>query len=375
MRHAWPVEPWAGPAGAADHPACYSAIPKGPVASVHHHPRIPPCRRRHALPGVWAAVLTLSTAVVAEPPAMPIVIAHRGSSGYLPEHTLAAKTLAVAQGADFVEQDVVMTKDGVLVVLHDTTLDGVSDVAARFPGRARGDGRHHVTDFTISELRSLSLSERIDPATGRQTFPDRFPTGASRFGIVTLEEELDLLAGLARTTGRSIGIYPEIKSPAWHRAEGHDVSAAVVALLHRRGYRHRDDPCVIQCFDADEVKRLRQDLGWAGRLVQLVESPEQDDLLTPAGLARVAAVADGIGPSVGRVVDADGRPTDLVGRAHAAGLVVHCWTLRRDRLPDWAPSFDALQDRVLATGVDGVFSDFPDLSIARIRGRDAAAGR
>ena len=337
-------------------------------------------RRRPAPPrrrflGAWAALLILPTSAVAEPPAMPIVIAHRGSSGYLPEHTLAAKALACAQGADFVEQDVVMTKDGVPVVLHDTTLDGVSDVATRFPGRARGDGRHHVTDFTLAELRSLSLWERVDPATGAQTYPDRFPTGSGRFGIVSLEEELEFVAGFARSTGRTVGIYPEIKAPAWHRSEGHDVAAAVVALLHRHGYTTREDPCVLQCFDADEVARLRRDLGWAGRLVQLVGGAEHDHLLTPEGLARVAEVADGIGPSIGRILDGDGRPTDLVARAHAAGLVVHGWTLRRDRLPPWATAFDLLQDRLLATGIDGVFSDFPDLTVARVRGRDGAAHR
>lgn len=330
---------------------------------------------RLTIPGACAALLVLATGAVAEPPVMPIVIAHRGSSGYLPEHTLAAKALACAQGADFVEQDVVMTKDGVPVVLHDTTLDGVSDVAARFPGRSRDDGRHHVTDFTLAELRTLSLSERVDPATGAQTYPERFPAGTGRFGIVSLEEELEFVAGLARSTGRTIGIYPEIKAPAWHRAEGHDLAAAVVAILRRHGYARREDPCVLQCFDADEVARLRRELGWAGRLVQLVGGAEQDHLLSPEGLARVAEVADGIGPSIGRILDGEGRPTDLVARAHAAGLVVHGWTLRRDRLPPWAPAFDLLQDRLLSTGIDGVFSDFPDLTVARVRAGDGAVRR
>ena len=304
------------------------------------------------------------------PVVRPIVIAHRGASGYLPEHTLAAKALAVAQGADFVEQDVVMSADGVAVVLHDTTLDATTDVAAKYPGRARADGKHHCTDFTLAELRTLSLFERVDPATGRQTYPDRFPAGRSRFGIVSLEEELDFVAGIARSTGRTIGIYTEIKSPAWHRAEGHDPAAAVVAVLRRHGYATRADPCFIQCFDPDEVARVRGELGWEGRLVQLVGGRDQDDLVSDEGLARIATVADGLGPSLERILDETGRPTDLVARAHAAGLVVHPYTLRRDRLPAWARSFDDLQGALFAAGVDGVFSDFPDLTVGWLRRRD-----
>jgi len=316
-----------------------------------------------------AALFPLPAA--AEPPAMPpdrpTVIAHRGASGYLPEHTLPAKALAHAQGADFLEQDVVMTKDGVPVVLHDTTLDAVSDVAEKFPGRARADGKHHCTDFTLAELRTLSLTERLDPATGRQTYAGRFPHGRSRFGIVTLEEELEFVAGLNASTGRTVGIYPEIKSPAWHRAEGQDPSRAVVAILHRHGYATKDAPCFIQCFEADEVKRIRRELGWEGRLVQLVGGRDQDALVTPEGLARVAEVADGIGPPIERILDPAGQPTDLVARAHAAGLVVHPYTLRRDRLPPWASSFDMLQGALFAAGVDGAFSDFPDLTVAWLR--------
>jgi glycerophosphoryl diester phosphodiesterase len=241
----------------------------------------------------------------------------------------------------------------------------------KFPGRARADGKHHCTDFTLAELRTLALTERLDPATGRQTYAERFPRGQSRFGIVTLEEELEFLAGLNRSTGRAVGIYPEIKSPAWHRMEGHDVARAVVDILHRHGYATKADPCHIQCFETDEVKRIRGELGWRGRLVQLVGGRDQDELVTPQGLARIATVADGIGPPIERVLDAEGRPTDLVAQAHAAGLAVHPYTLRRDRLPAWASSFDELQGALFAAGVDGAFSDFPDLTVAWLRRRAA----
>ena len=332
-----------------------------------------------AIPRAFLALLVVAIPfpVAAEPPAMPvampIVIAHRGASGYLPEHTLPAKALAHGQGADAIEQDVVMTKDGVPVVLHDTSLDAVSDVAVKFPGRARADGKHHCTDFTLAELRTLALTERLDPATGRQTYADRFPRGQSRFGIVSLEEELEFLAGINHSTGRTVGIYPEIKSPAWHRSEGHDVAKAVVDILHRHGYATKADPCHIQCFEADEVTRIRRELGWQGKLVQLIGGKDQDALVTAEGLARIATVADGIGPPIERVLDATGKPSGLVERAHAAGLAVHPYTLRRDRLPSWAGSFDDLQGALFAAGVDGVFSDFPDLTVAWLRRR--AAGR
>jgi glycerophosphoryl diester phosphodiesterase len=184
---------------------------------------------------------------------------------------------------------------------------------------------------------------------------------------VTLEEELEFLAGINRSTGRTVGIYPEIKSPAWHRSEGHDIAKAVVDILHRHGYATKADPCHIQCFEADEVIRIRGELGWQGKLVQLIGGKDQDQLVTPEGLAAIATVADGIGPPIERVLDPAGKPTDLVERAHAAGLVVHPYTLRRDRLPSWAGSFDDLQGALFAAGVDGAFSDFPDLTVGWLR--------
>jgi glycerophosphoryl diester phosphodiesterase len=317
-------------------------------------------------------------AMLISPPATaaPLVIAHRGASGYLPEHTLPAKAMAHAQGADFIEQDVVLSRDDVPVVLHDIHLDAVSDVAERFPGRARADGRHYAIDFTLAELRDLRLCERRDPKTGRQVFPDRFPAGTGTFRIATLEEELDLLDGLARSTGRRAGIYPEIKQPAWHRREGHDITPLVVDVLRRRRLDARDTPCFIQCFEAGELARLRTDLAWRGRLVLLLGGPPTDaadPLLAPGELAGLAKVVDGIGPPLGRVIGPDGRPTPLVAAAHAAGLVVHPYTFRTDQLPPFATSADdALRRLFRDAGVDGLFSDFPDVCVEWLRqpGRD-----
>jgi len=301
-----------------------------------------------------------------------VVIAHRGASGYLPEHTLEAKAMAHAQGADFIEQDVVLTKDGVPVVLHDLHLDAVTDVAEKYPGRSRADGRHYAIDFTLDELRRLRVHERIDPQTGRQAFPERFPADAGGSRIVTLAEELEFLAGLDRSTGRRTGRYTEIKKPAWHREQGQDVTGVTVAVLRDHGLDGSDARCRIQCFERDEVRRIRHELGWRGGLTLLVgELPKRDSaagdrdpLLEPGALAAIAADADGLGPHVARVVAADGTPTGLVPAARAAGLAVHAYTLRCDDLPPFATSAaDALRILSDAAGVDGVFTDFPDVVV------------
>lgn len=302
----------------------------------------------------------------------PVVIAHRGASGYLPEHTLEAQAMAHAQGADFIEQDVVLTKDGVPVVLHDLYLDAVSDVATKFPGRSREDGRHYAIDFTLDELRRLRIHERIDLRTGRQQFPRRFPADAGGFRVATLAEDLEFLAGLEQSTGRRVGCYTELKKPAWHRDEGQDVTAATLAVLRDHGFDGSGTPCRIQSFDRDEVRRLRHDLGWQGGLTLLVgELPKEagatprDPLLEPEALAAIAADADGLGPHIARVVAADGKPTGLVAAAHAAGLVVHAYTLRCDDLPPFASSAEeALRILCGDAGLDGVFTDFPDVVAA-----------
>ena len=138
------------------------------------------------------------------------VIAHRGASGYLPEHTLPAKALAHAMGADFLEQDVVASRDGELIVLHDIHLDRVTDVAKRFPARARKDGRFYALDFDLAELRQLRVHERV-AADGKPVYPGRFPVTAGRFALHTFDEELAFIRGLNETTGRNAGVYPEIK--------------------------------------------------------------------------------------------------------------------------------------------------------------------
>jgi glycerophosphoryl diester phosphodiesterase len=316
----------------------------------------------------------------------PLIIAHRGASGYLPEHTLEAKALAHAMGADFLEQDVVLSKDGVPVVLHDVQIDTVTDVAQRFPGRHRANGRFYAMDFAVAELKQLKAGERFNPKTGRAVYPRRFPVGQATFQIPTLEEELQFIRGLNRTTGRSVGIYLEIKAPSWHRQQGHDLSRIVLQVLARYGYATQADPLWLQCFEFDEVRRIRTELGYRGKLLQLLgryaaheqadgqPAPATDNshLQTRQGLAEVGRFADGIGPALSHVVTGrDGDTlqfTDLVKHAHDLKLVVHAYTLRADELPTYARSFDELcRIFFVEAKVDGAFTDFPDQARAFVQ--------
>lgn len=298
--------------------------------------------------------LTLLTVSAA---AQPLTIAHRGASGYVPEHTREAKVMAHALGADFIEQDVVLSRDDVPVVLHDIHLDTTSDVATRFPDRKRANGRYYALDFTLAELRQLSMHERTDHKKGTQVYPKRFPATTGGFRILTLDEELGLIAGLNQSTGRVAGIYPEIKQPAWHRAEGHDISPIVLRVLAKHGYTSKDHACYLQCFEFDEVKRLRGELGWQGRLIYLMSSQTKTDL------AAVASVADGIGPPISSVVSGK-RVTDLTTRAHALKLEVHPYTLRVDDLPKDISTAEELMRLLFDEAkVDALFTDFPDVTV------------
>jgi glycerophosphoryl diester phosphodiesterase len=317
-------------------------------------------------------------------PQRPIVIAHRGACGYLPEHTLEAKALAHGMGADFLEQDVVLSSDGVLLVLHDLCLDAVTDVATRHPQRARADGHWYAIDFAWEELGGLRVRDRLDPSTGQPDFPGRFPIGdpgdPSPFRLHTLEEELTLIRGLNRSTGRDAGIYLELKEPAWHEAQGQDLATPVVDTLRRHGYLKAGERVYIQCFDPETLERLHP-LVPQVPLIQLIGEPawwprppaDFATMRTTAGLDRVSRYAAGVGPWIGHLLadtDPGGRPrcTDLVNQAHQAGLGVHPYTLRRDLLPRGFATFDSALEYLLDLGIDGIFTDFPDLAV---RGRDA----
>ena len=315
----------------------------------------------------WAAMTAAASS--------PIVIAHRGASGYLPEHTLPAKAMAHAMGADFIEQDVVLSRDGVPVVLHDIHLESTTDVALRFPDRARADGRYYAIDFTLAEIRSLRAQERLD-SDGQAVYPGRFPAHTGDFRVPTLAEEIDLISGLDRSRQRRTGLYIEFKSPRFHRSEGHDIAQIVLDVLREKDYDQRSEQVFLQCFDDATLRYLRHELKTPLPLIQLIADPGWGEdsavdyafLQTADGLDAVAGYADGIGPWVEQIYlgrNALGEPvlSELVTLAHARGLQVHPYTFRADALPAGIDSFDALlQLFFLELGVDGVFTDFPDLA-------------
>jgi glycerophosphoryl diester phosphodiesterase len=305
----------------------------------------------------------------------PIVIAHRGASGYLPEHTLEAVAMAHAQGAHYIEQDLVLSKDHVPVVLHDTVLDAVTDVAQRFPDRKRGDGRYYAIDFTLAELKTLNVHERVNERTGQPTSLRRFPPGQGTFRIPTLEEELQLIDGLNKSTGRVAGIYPELKGAAFHRSEGVEMSPIVLRVLKQYGYGTKEDPCYLQCFEFDEVRRLREEFGYKGRLIQLLGGRRGGDGVDPTsaeGLDGLAKLVDGIGPALPMVVRMEGgvaSPTDLVKLAHERKLEVHPYTFRVDTLPAGADVRELLRVLYEEAGVDGLFTDHPDVAVGYLKTR------
>lgn len=303
------------------------------------------------------------------------VIAHRGASGYLPEHTLEGVALAHAMGADYIEQDVVLTRDDELIVLHDLTLNAVTDVAVRFPDRQRKDGHFYAIDFDLTEIQALRVHDRLN-TNGEAAFPGRFPADVAIFRVPTLREEIALIQGLNESTGREAGIYIEPKSPAWHRAEGKDLVAHLVHVLTECGYTRRDDPVFLQSFDMDSLKQARYELNSDLKMVQLIgenswrESPTDFEyLLTNDGLAEIASFADGIGPWLPQVIQFSGehagQPTGLVESAHSHGLLVHAYTLRADQLPAVIGTIKAAT-RALSkvVGLNGVFTDHPDQVIA-----------
>ena len=318
------------------------------------------------------------------PKERPLIIAHRGASGYLPEHTLEAKALAFGMGADYLEQDVVASRDDQLIVLHDIYLDRVTDVAERFPDRHRADGRFYVRDFVLEEIQSMRVWERLNGAGNAPEFPNRYPAKSGNFRIAAFEEELEFIAGLNKSTGRAVGIYPEIKRPAWHQANGVDLSPKLLEILDRFGYREASDPVFVQCFDGHELKRLRQELDCKLRLIQLIgenhwheSDTDYDQLRTEEGLAQVAKTADGIGPGLWQLytlAEIDGQPvsTGLVSRAHLHELAVHPYTFRADQLPPGFETFDAaVQWFAESLGIDGLFSDFPDRAVKAFKKHNA----
>ncbi len=293
----------------------------------------------------------------------PVVIAHRGASGYLPEHTLPGKALAHGMGADFLEQDIVASSDGQLLVFHDLHLDQLTDVVRQFPGRARPDGRHYCIDFSLNELQSLTVTERRRKDGSGSHFPGRFPANTGSFRLHTLEEELDLIQGLNRSTGRRAGVYAEIKDPRWHAEHHVSLGDRLIETLQAFGYRAAADGFFVQCFSAEELRRLRALYGSDVPLIQLLDQRAD---VTRAALAAIGGYAQGIGLPISLAWPDRG----LVRLAREFALLVHPYTFRADELPEGFNTFTELLTIFTdLLEVDGLFTDFPDLVVAHINKR------
>ncbi len=315
--------------------------------------------------------------------ASPLLIAHRGASGDRPEHTIGAYTLAVEQGADFIEPDLVLTKDGVLVARHENEISETTDVAARpeFASRRATktiDGivmsGWFTEDFTLAELKTLRARERLPQVRPANTAYD------GQYDVPTLDEVIALAKALSGSAGRPIGIYPETKHPSYFAQIGLPHEAPLLAALKAAKWTGRKAPVFIQSFEIGNLKALRQKT--RVRLIQLMadEGGPPDlpgtayaDMATPAGLSDIARYADGIGVAKPLVIPrtADGAlgvPTSLVANAQRVGLKIHVWTFRAENafLPtpqrigtdprargDLASEIKAFA----ATGIDGVFAD------------------
>jgi len=306
----------------------------------------------------------------------PLVIAHRGASGYLPEHTLESYERAIDLGADFIEPDLVSTKDGILVARHENEISGTTDVDRRFPARKKTkqiDGKSlsgwFTEDFTLAELKTLRAKERL--ATRSQA-------NNGKFLVPTFEEVILLALRKGKERGQPVGIYPETKHPSYFRSIGLALEPKLVKALDRHGLNRSDAPVFVQSFEVSNLKELK--LLVKVPLVQLLDEESErpydfilsgdprtyGDLMKDEGLRELATYAKGIGPWKQSIVGISST-TDLVKRAHRFGLLVHPYTFRSD--PDILPARyqrkpEAEYLEFLRLGVDGFFSDFTDHAVS-----------
>lgn len=283
------------------------------------------------------------------PDSRMIVIAHRGASGYLPEHTLPAYAVAHGMGADYIEPDLVMTSDGHFICLHDIHLEATTNVEDVFPDRAREDGKWYAADFTLAEIRRLEATERLD---------GRFPKGVGRFRVPTFGEMIELVQRMNRSRGEDVGIYPELKAPAWHRAEGLPMEEALLDVLKGYGYLEPGARVFVQSFEPESLKRLRALGSRLPQVLLMAEVEQYQRFLSPKGMALVADFADGIGPAKTMIE----RQRELVGWAQEAGLLVHAYTFRADQTPSrYGDLTQEVRSHLFGFGVNGVFTDHPDV--------------
>jgi glycerophosphoryl diester phosphodiesterase len=387
------------------------------------HPTVPPTL---ALAALMALAVMIASCSMASPPLQtldghaPLVIAHRGASGYLPEHTLEAYQKAIDLGADAIEPDLVSTKDGVLIASHYPNLAISTDVASRpeFASRKREnwpiDGEKQsgwfAHDFTLAEIKTLGVVA-IDPERPRQY--------NGKFKMATLQEVIDLVKAESKRLGRSIAVYPETKHPTYHRGLGLPLEDKLISAIHAAGWNSKSAPIFVQSFEPGSLKEMRA-TGLKVRMVQLIGAAGYDlktgsliyappyhrpydweksgdqrlfrDMVTPAGLAEIKTYADGIGSwkpyivpvkgqldAAGNLKDINGdgeidlrdtstqEPSSLIDDAHRLGLFVHAFTFRNESrylAHSYLGDPHAEYRQFFRLGVDGVFSEFPDTALA-----------
>jgi len=307
---------------------------------------------------VLVAAATITIAGSAAMPT-PLIIGHRGASGHRPEHTLAGYRLAAEMGADYIEPDLVSTRDGVLIARHENEIGSTTDAATKFPDRKRTktiDGMSITgwfsEDFTLAEVKTLRARERL---------AFRSHAWDGQFEVPTFDEVIELAQQLAKELGRPVGVYPETKHPTYFRTIGLPLEDRLLAALDRHGWNTASAPVFIQSFETN-LREIRPRT--MIKLIQLVEGKVPTD----AELRTIKSYADGIGPNTRLVIPAaaDGTllsPTDLVARAHALGLLVHVWTLRSEPIflsPSYSGDIGVEFRQFRDLGVDGLFTDFPD---------------
>ncbi len=310
-----------------------------------------------------------------------LIIGHRGACGHVPEHTLASYTLAIEMGADFVEPDVVSTRDGVLICRHDCELGSTTDAGEKFPERKKTvtiDGNEmtgwFAEDFTLDEIKTLRAKERLE-------FRDHSRDGL--YEVPTLQEVLSLVKEKSREKGREIGMYPETKHPSYHDALGLSLEEPLLEILKQNGYSSASDPVIIQSFEVANLKELHEKTGL--RLVQLFDEfhlqpgcllaagkkGTYGDMATPEGFREIATYAYGAGPWKESILPRDTNnhlqeASTFIKDAHEAGLKVHIYTMRNENsylAEEYAGDPREEYRKWIRMGVDGFFTDYPDTAV------------
>jgi glycerophosphoryl diester phosphodiesterase len=290
----------------------------------------------------------------------PIIIAHRGASAYLPEDTLIAIGAAYLQNPDYIKWDTSMTKDNKIVVAHDIFLDYNTNVKQVYPNKARADGHFYIHDFTLDEIKKLTVHERTTGVDNNiPVYPDRFPvTNDLPIRVPTLQEVLELIKGMNKSTENTMGISVDLKAPGTYKDHGHKFAETVLNILAQYGYKNADSKCYVSSFDPSILTYLKNDLHSTLKLAQSIyyqvpECPDVDYsmMTTKDGLKEISSYANAVDPAIEMLFTNYGKsndlkPNDLCKWAHEDGMIVRTWTLRNDDLP-----------------ADAVYTDFPDLGV------------